>query len=105
MAPDIHWRAKNFQSLLIEEWEDGFTVFQPDSGQTHFLAPAAMDVLAKLHDAREETLAEELIRTYLADGFSETSGSSLPVVVQATLDQLNELGLIEKCLPESSSDN
>lgn len=105
MAPDTHWRANNFESLLVEEWKDGFTVFQPDSGQTHFLNPAVMGVLHKLHAARDETLAENLIRAYLADEFPETYGPSRVAAVEATLDQLNELGLIEKCLPERSSDN
>ena len=65
MSSQKSWRTSNYRSLLIREWEDGYTVFQPDSGKTHFLNPMAMRVLEKLDSMPEGNLSEDEIVTDL----------------------------------------
>ena len=45
------WRAVDYDSLLIQEWqgEGEFAVYQPESARTHFLDSFGMQLLADLH--------------------------------------------------------
>ena len=105
MASQVYWRATNFPSLLIEEWEDGFTVFQPDSGKTHFLNPVAMRVLQTLHSAPDGMLAEDVIGANLMTLFESAGSPAFESEAEATLAQLDELGLIEPLTAESPCDS
>jgi PqqD family protein of HPr-rel-A system len=105
MVSQVYWRVTNFPSLLIEEWEDGFTVFQPDSGKTHFLNPVAMRVLQTLHSAPDGMLAEDVIDASLMTLFESDGSRALESEAEATLAQLDELGLIEPLTKEAACDN
>jgi PqqD family protein of HPr-rel-A system len=105
MVSQVYWRAINFPSLLIEEWEDGFTVFQPDSAKTHFLNPVAMRVLQALHSAPDNVLAEDVIGAELLSLFESDGSPSFLAEAEATLAQLDKLGLIEPLTTESPCDS
>ena len=95
MSSQVCWRAIHYRSLLVEEWEDGFTVFQPDSGKTHFLNPVAMRILQTLHAAPDGNLAEDAIVADLLSWFETGSSPDVLAEVEMTLSHLDELGLIE----------
>jgi len=105
MASQVYWRVTNFPSLLIEEWEDGFTVFQPDSGKTHFLNSVAMRFLQTLHSAPDGMLAEDVIGAYLMTLCKSDGSPAFESEAEATLAQLDELGLIEPLTKEPACDN
>lgn len=104
MASQVCWRTINYTSLLIEKWEDGFTVFQPDSGKTHFLNSIAMRILQTLHAAPDGKLAEDVIGADLLSRFESTASPRLLTEVEITLGQLDELGLIEPLPTDSPCD-
>ena len=95
MSSQKAWRAINYRSLLIREWEDGYTVFQPESGKTHFLNAMAMRVLEQLDSISGNNLSEDEIVTDLVTQFGQTVSSEFLAAFADTLSCLDELGLIE----------
>ena len=95
MSAQKSWRTINYRSMLIREWEDGYTVFQPDSGKTHFLNSMAMRVLEKLNSITEDNLSEGEIVADLLTQFSPTTTPEFFAGLDSTLSRLDELGLIE----------
>ena len=95
MSSQTSWRTINYRSLLIREWEDGYTVFQPDSGKTHFLNSMAMRVLEKLNAIPEDNLSEGEVQADLVGQFGATISPEFVAGLDSTLSRLDELGLIE----------
>ena len=104
MSSQKAWRAINYRSLLIREWEDGYTVFQPDSGKTHFLNSMAMRVLEKLDSVSGDNLSEGEIVTDLVTQFGQTTSPEFSVALDNTLSRLDELGLIERSASDGPRD-
>ena len=105
MSSQKSWRTINYGSLLIREWDDGYTVFQPDSGKTHFLNSMAMRVLEKLNAIPEGNLSEAAIEEDLVTQFGPTASSGFFAGLDSTLSRLDELGLIECCAADGPHDH
>ena len=96
MSSEIYWRSSQYESLLIEEWEDGFAVFQPDSGRTHFLNPLGMQILADLYYVGDPGVGETVLCGNLAARLQLEVTPEFFSQVHDTLCRFDELGLIDK---------
>jgi PqqD family protein of HPr-rel-A system len=96
MSSETCWRSLQYESLLIEEWEEGFTVFQKDSGKTHFLNPLGMQILADLHYAGEHAVDESTVCSILAARLELEVTPEFLRQVHETLCRFDELGLVDK---------
>lgn len=93
MSSSIQWRSVNFSSLMIEEWNEEFTVFQPDSGKTHFLNLMGMQIILSLTQSPAST---EAISQLLARQFQLTFNEDFSSHIDEILHRFETLGLIEK---------
>lgn len=105
MSVQKSWRTINYRSLLIREWEDGYTVFQPDSGKTHFLNSMAMRVLEKLNSVPGDNLSEAAIVVDLVNQFDSPASPEFRAAFDITVSRLDELGLIERSVSDGSRDH
>jgi PqqD family protein of HPr-rel-A system len=87
------WRSSGFVSLRIENWDGEFTVFQPESGKTHFLNEMGLRILAML-DQSPATL--DIICRDLSEHFSLQSNAHFSEQIARTLHRFEALGLIAK---------
>ncbi len=99
MYGNAFWKPVKFPSLRIEKWNEGVTVFQPDSGKTHFLNEMSFQIILNLN--KFSVTDEELCRT-LADQFQLTNDENFFQQIIKTLHHFDELGLIEKVRLEYS---
>ena len=104
MAFKTCWRCVHFDSLLIHEWEDGFAIFQPDSGRTHFLNPLGMQILADIA-ASEVAITEVEICANLSMRLQSEADPEIAGYVQKTVHRLDELGLVEKSPRSGNSES
>jgi len=93
MSSSAHWRSVNFSSLMIEEWNEEFTVFQPDSGKTHFLNLMSMRIISSLNQSCAST---EAIGQLIARQFQLTFNEDFSSHIHEILRRFETLGLIEK---------
>ncbi len=100
MLSEIYWRSVNFLSLQIEEWNGEFTIFQPDSGKTHFLNQMGLQVILNLNQV---PATEDEIGRILAQQFQQVLDQELSLQINKILHRFDALGLIEKVRFESSS--
>ncbi len=96
MSPEKYWRCAHYESLHTEEWENGFAVFQKDSGRTHFLNPLGMQILADLHYAGEPAVGETALCKNLAARLQLEVTPEFLRQVHDTLCRFDELGLIDE---------
>ncbi|MDR4516419.1 MAG: HPr-rel-A system PqqD family peptide chaperone [Nitrosomonas sp.] len=89
----MHWQSNLFNSLLIEDWGEEYTVFQPDSGKTHFLNQMSMQILEFL-DRNPATT--EKISAYLAEQFQQEPNHNFLHNIEKILYHFDTLGLINK---------
>lgn len=88
---DAHrWRA--CREFRRKEWEDGAVLYDPASGDTHHLTPAAACILGLL-DAGPRA-REELAQCVLSSELTQGNEAGL-AALDATLSHLQQLGLIE----------
>ncbi|CAE6501059.1 MAG TPA: HPr-rel-A system PqqD family peptide chaperone [Nitrosomonas nitrosa] len=92
----MFWRSTDFTSLLIEEWEEEFIVFQPTSGKTHFLNKLGMQLLLELDKYHQSAYSEDQICQCLLDRFQLQSAPHFLEQVKKTLRRFEELGLVEQ---------
>jgi len=87
------WRTIGFLSLHIENWGGEFTVFQPESGKTHFLNEMGLKILLILDQAPVtlETLCQEL-----SEYFTLSLDKEFSQQIARTLLRYEALGLISK---------
>ena len=93
MLSEIYWRSVNFLSLQIEEWNGEFTIFQPDSGKTHFLNQMGLQVILNLNQA---PATEDEIGRILAQQFQQVLDQEFSLQINKILHRFDALGLIEK---------
>jgi len=93
MPDNVFWKPVNFSSLQIEEWDEGVTVFQPDTGKTHFLNDMSLQIILNLNQF--SVTEDELCRT-LVEQFQLTDDVNFSQQIIKTLHHFDELGLIEK---------
>ncbi|MCW5608530.1 MAG: HPr-rel-A system PqqD family peptide chaperone [Nitrosomonas sp.] len=89
----MRWLSNNFHSLLIADWEDEYTVFQPDSGKTHFLNRMSMQMLSFL-DQHPASSAE--VCSYLSREFERETNQNFQDSIEKILYHFDALGLIRK---------
>lgn len=94
--PLVCWQSVDFPDLLIEEWEEGFGVFHPASGQTLFLDSLAVQILADLHDAPGRFMTDRDLSRMLAARLGMGPDETFADRVSAALCRLDELGLVRK---------
>ncbi|QOJ08395.1 HPr-rel-A system PqqD family peptide chaperone [Nitrosomonas sp. H1_AOB3] len=87
------WYLSCFLSLRIENWEGEFTVFQPESGKTHFLNEMGLKILTIL-DQSPATL--ETVCKALSEYFSLQPDKDFPGQIAKTLHRFETLGLITR---------
>lgn len=87
------WRSANFLSLRIENWDGEYTVFQPESGKTHFLNEMGLCILTLLDQA---PITLDTICEKLAEAFSVQVDEHFRQQIVATLQRFETLGLITK---------
>lgn len=80
----------------MEEWEEEYTVFQSQSGKTHFLNQMGMQILSDLDCHQESGASEDEICKNLMQKFQLQSTPLFLDQVNKTLRRLDELGLIEQ---------
>ena len=83
------WKASE---LLWREWEGENVVFNLNSGNTHLLNSAAVDVLRLLE---KETLSAEEISERLISMVGGSSDEEIVKNVETLLMNLDHLGLVE----------
>jgi PqqD family protein of HPr-rel-A system len=89
----VCWRSVSFSFLQIQEWNEEFTVFQPDSGKTHFLNKMGMQILSTLD---QSPASADDVCILLAEQFQLPQDQNFFQQIIKTLHHLDELGLIEK---------
>lgn len=87
------WCASDFSPLRIENWDGEFTVFQPESGKTHFLNEMGLQILTIL-DRSPATL--ETVCKALSEYFSLQPDKDFPGQIAKTLYRFEVLGLITR---------
>lgn len=87
------WCTSDFSLLRIENWDGEFTVFQPESGKTHFLNEMGLCILTML-DQSPATL--ETICSNLIAHFSLQPNAQFPGQIARTLQRYEALGLITR---------
>lgn len=90
------WKTLNYRSLIIEEWDSEFTVFQPDAGKTHYLNEMSVQILLYLETSAPAALSTAAICNYLANKFQIQSDTVFIKQVNKTLHRFDELGLIKQ---------
>ena len=95
----VYWQSVSFSFLRIEEWDGEFTVYQPDSGKTHFLNQMGLHIISCLDQSPAS--ADEICR-FLTEQFQLTNDHNFSLQIIKTLNRFDELGLIEKVKLESS---
>ncbi len=98
MSNKIFWKPVSFSSLRIEKWDEGVTVFQPDSGKTHFLNEMGLQIILNLN---QSSATEDEIYKTLAEQFQLADDKIFYPQIIGTLHRFDELGLIEKIRLES----
>ena len=93
MLTNVLWQSAVYPSLQIEEWSGEFTVFQPDSGKTHFMNQMSRSVILNLY---KFPATEEEICKILAEQFQQPLDQNFSLQIIKTLRRFDELGLIEK---------
>lgn len=93
MSLSTQWRSVNFSSLLIEEWEGEFTVFQPDSGKTHFLNQMGMLVLLVLD---KTPVTSKMLCDILIEQQQLPADKEFSYHIEKILQRFDTLGLVEK---------
>lgn len=88
----MRWQSNHFHSLLIEDWGE-YTVYQPDSGKTHFLNQMSIRLLSFLSQ-NPATLLE--ISHYLSTAFEQEADQDFRDNIEKILYHLDALGLIKK---------
>jgi len=89
----VFWRTRNFSSLLVENWGGEFTVFQPESGKTHFLNEMGLQMLVML-DQSPATL--EVLCRKLSEYFTLQPDAQFPGQIARTLQRYEALGLVAR---------
>lgn len=92
--PHVVWRLMEGQSLRYRCWDGEAVLFNDLSGATHLLGPAAICVLEAL---RSGPLSVTTLAPRLLDEF-DIDEEFLDAELDALLDQLSRLSLIEPCL-------
>jgi PqqD family protein of HPr-rel-A system len=103
MASLAHWQAVEFLSLQLEEWEDGFAVYQPAAGRTCFLNSLGMQILADLHHAAGQGMTESALSKALATRLEVHVDAAFRERIHTLLCRFDELGLIRQA-PEGLND-
>ncbi|MCC6917183.1 HPr-rel-A system PqqD family peptide chaperone [Nitrosomonas sp.] len=86
-----HWQVHGFSSLRIENWDGEFTVFQPESGKTHFLNEMGLQVLIMLG---QSPVTLEGLCQKLSEYFTLLPDTQFPEQIARTLQRFEALGLI-----------
>ena len=89
--PEALWEVKSPASLCWHRWGEAHFVFDPASGQTHFINELANQIIKFLSGAAltADSLYSNLLETYFVD-----DDPVLLDAIRATLKQLDDLGLI-----------
>ena len=90
------WRINPAVCLHWRHWEEAYVLFNAASAQTHLLNDFGMDVLDILKQAPHS--APELSER-LASHFQIEWDNQAQSYLQSLLVNLDELGLIEPCVP------
>ncbi len=99
MSSNVYWRPIGFSCLRIEEWNEEFTLYQPDSGKTHFLNQTGMQIILNL--AQSPASTDDICQN-LAAQFELCLNQQFSQQIISILNRFNELGLVEKIERESS---
>lgn len=83
-------------TLHCRRWDDGdeMVVYDPTSGDTHLLSPAAAEVLLALLDSAEALDAAQLAQRLLSGEDDAAPSASDVQALQGVLRQLARLGLV-----------
>lgn len=87
------WYARNFHTLQIVNWDEEYTVFQPDSGKTHFFNQMSMDMLSFLSQRPAST---EEICDYLSRQSEQAPDKNFQDNLEKILYHFDALGLVKK---------
>lgn len=93
MPPDTRWKTSNYGDLLIEQWEDDVFLFNPASGHTHLLNPAAAALLAELSNGAADLAT---LCTRFHDPDDALDADAFAAALDGHLKQLALIGLIEE---------
>jgi PqqD family protein of HPr-rel-A system len=94
-ADTCRWRRCDGREFVLREWEDGAVLYDAASGDTHHLSLAAAQVLHHLHN--QPSTLEGLATGMLSSG-QETADGQTFLALEALVEHLNKLGLIEKSI-------
>ncbi len=86
------WQCDVYSDLIARRWEDEVFLFNPHTGNTHILNDLGWQVLSACAEAPQP---EQVLRELLVNDLGDQSGEDLDAALDAHLDQLFRLGLIE----------
>ncbi len=89
----MRWLSSSFHSLLIADWDGEYTVFQPDSGKTHFLNRMGMQMLLFLN---QHPASSSEVCDYLSREFEQETDQNFQDSIEKILYHFDALGLIKK---------
>jgi PqqD family protein of HPr-rel-A system len=93
--PEVVWGVKSPAELCWHRWGEAHFVFDPASGQTHFLNELGAQSIRILADTA--LTAEGLYAHFLAQ-YSIEDDRVLLDSIRATLKQLDDLGLVSSSI-------
>lgn len=90
------WQVPRSNALLWRQWNGNFVVFNPASGDTHFLNALAGAILQLLES---DALTLEQIVSHLQDVSDEPLGDELVDEIHHLVAKFDTVGLIEPAHP------
>jgi PqqD family protein of HPr-rel-A system len=90
---DTKWRRVSDTQLIQRDWDDEVVIYHPESGDTHLLNPAAVEMLQVLEQGPASAKA---LGEHIASRFNVPLDGKLRDQVEETLAGLSRVGLVEK---------
>lgn len=87
----MKWQISLAQSLHIKQWDDEAVVYDAQSGNTHLLGAAAMEVLAELLKSSQDV---DALAQVLSSGEENPPVIDVKEKLEAILSQLAGISLI-----------
>ncbi len=92
-APSIHYKAEPAEQRLVEPLDAITLIYQRRSGITHMVAEPVPEMLTAMGD---DTVSAAALVARLAAQFDLGDAADAEEVIAARLEELAELGLVER---------
>ena len=93
VAPSTYYIAESADQLLVEPLDAMTLIYHRRAGITHMVAEPVPEILAAMGD---KAISAAMVVAKLSDQFDLGTDQDAQAVVAARLDELAELGLIQR---------